>query len=269
MVANLEQRLRYVEGAAAEVRGRHTELSQTTAQIRAAEFRAASDAQMMQAHAHQEALTAQHLREEMRHVQQVTDQLRGSLSHLEGQAELGESEREAVRAHRAALDQEAAQMRAGFMAREQQLVEVKRSLALGEARNAAESRELNAMLQECRALPYAIPPSPRSSAAALPPVPPVTLESHERLLRKYEDAAKEKQSLAAEVHRLSGLVDRMQEEARDTVRPLPTLGHPPAPSRSDTSGLVEDVIHRLVAMGVFIPHGEEGRMGGRPGRSRR
>ena len=41
MVAHLEQRLRYVEGAAAEVRGRHTELSQTTAQIRAAEFRAA------------------------------------------------------------------------------------------------------------------------------------------------------------------------------------------------------------------------------------
>ena len=62
MVANLEARLRYVEGAAAEVRGRHNELNQTTAQIRAAELRAASDAQMMQAHAHQEALTAQHLR---------------------------------------------------------------------------------------------------------------------------------------------------------------------------------------------------------------
>ena len=31
MVANLEARLRYVEGAAAEVRGRHNELNQTTA----------------------------------------------------------------------------------------------------------------------------------------------------------------------------------------------------------------------------------------------
>ena len=89
MVANLEARLRYVEGAAAEVRGRHNELHQTTAQIRAAELRAASDAQMMQAHAHQEALTAQHLRAEMCHVQTVTDQLRGNLNHLEGQAELG------------------------------------------------------------------------------------------------------------------------------------------------------------------------------------
>ena len=194
MVANLEQRLRYVEGAAAEVHGRHSELSQTTAQIRAAELRAASDAQMMQAHAHQEALTARHLRDEMRHVQQVTDQLRGNLNHLEGRAELGESEREAVRAKRAALDHEASQMRAGFMAREQQLAEVKRSLTMSEARNAAESRELNVMLQECRALPQIIPPSPRSPAPALPSVPPVTLEAHERLLRKYENVTKEKQN---------------------------------------------------------------------------
>ena len=142
MVANLEAKLRYVEEATAEVRGRHNELNQTTAQIRAAELRAASDAQMMQAHAHQEALTAQHLRTEMRHVQTVTDQLRGSLNHLESQAELGERERAAVRARRAALDHEASQMRDGFLAREQQLIEVRRSLAESEARNAAESREL-------------------------------------------------------------------------------------------------------------------------------
>ena len=60
---------------------------------------------MMQAHAHQEALTAQHLKADMRHVQTVTDQLRGNLNLLEGQAELGEREREAVRARRAALVQ--------------------------------------------------------------------------------------------------------------------------------------------------------------------
>ena len=48
-------------------------------------------------------------------------------------------------------------MRDGFLVREQQLIEVKRSLADSEARNAAESRELTVMLQECRALPMTIP----------------------------------------------------------------------------------------------------------------
>ena len=52
------------------------------------------------------------------------------------------------------------------MAREQQLVEVKRSLALSEARNATESRELNVMFQECRALPQTI--HPRRPAPPLP-----------------------------------------------------------------------------------------------------
>ena len=89
----------------------------------------------------------------MRHVQTVTDQLRGNLNLMEGQAELGEKEREAVRARRAALDQEALQMRNGFTAREQQLTKVRRPRAESEARSAAESRELSAMLQECRALP--------------------------------------------------------------------------------------------------------------------
>ena len=94
MVANLEARLQYVEGSAAETSGRNTELRQTAAQIRAAELQAASDAQMMEAHAHQEAYAAQHLRAEMNHIQAVTDQLRGNLTVLEGQAELGERESE-------------------------------------------------------------------------------------------------------------------------------------------------------------------------------
>ena len=287
MVANLEARLRYVEGAAAEVHGRHFELNQTTAQIRAAELRAASDAQMMQAHAHQEAMTAQHLRAEMRRVQTVTDELRGNLNHLEGQAELGEREREAVLARRAALDHEASQMRDGFVAREQQLIEVRRSLAESEARNAAESRELAVMLQECRALPRIMPPSPPSATRspcpapplALPVLPPfssVTREEHERILRaaigplestinqlkvQYEDASRDKQSLAEEVNRLTELVDSMQDEASDSVRPLPVVGPCPALSRAefDTAGLVEIVIHRLVSMGVFTPHGDDGR----------
>ena len=199
-----------------------------------------------------------------------------NLNHLEGQAELGEREREAVRAHRAALDQEASQMRDGFMAREQQLIEVNRSFAESEARTAAESRELTVMLQECRALPWIIPPPPRSPAPppALPaptPVPSVTLEEHERILRatvgpldctinqlkvQYESVARDKQSLTDEVHRLSGLVDSMQDEASDVVRQLPVVGPWTASSRveSDTSDVVETVIHRLVSMGMFTPH---------------
>ena len=166
------------------------------------------------------------------------------------------------------------------MAREQQLIEVKRSFAESEARNAAESCELTVMLQECRALPMIIPSSPRSPAPvptplpALPvppPVPSVTLEEHERILRaaigplqstinqlkvQYENSTRETQSFTDEVHRLSGLVGSMQDEASDAVRPLPVVGPWPAPSRveSDTS-VVETVIHRLVTMGVFVPHG--------------
>ena len=51
-------------------------------------------------------------------------------------------------------------MRDSFYAREQQLVQVSRALAESEARNAAESRELTVMLQECRSLPTVMPPSP-------------------------------------------------------------------------------------------------------------
>ena len=75
-------------------------------------------------------MTAQQLRAEMNHVQAVTDRLRGTLNHLEGQAELGEGERGAVLARRAALDHEASQMRDGFMVREQQLIEVSVNVAL-------------------------------------------------------------------------------------------------------------------------------------------
>ena len=165
---------------------------------------------------------------------------------MEGQSELGEKEHEAVRARRAALDQEALQMRNGVTAREQQLTEVKRSLAESEARNAAESRELSVMCQECRALPRSMLPSPRSPAPVhappqppiLPPVPSVTMEEHERILKaaigplestishlkaQCESATRDKQSLAGEVHRLSGLVGRMQDEASDVVRQLPVV----------------------------------------------
>ena len=84
-VANLEARLHYVESSAAEVRGRHEELYQTTAQIRAAELSAASTAQL-RAHAQQEVLTARNLNAEMVHVQTATEQLRSNLSRLESQA---------------------------------------------------------------------------------------------------------------------------------------------------------------------------------------
>ena len=169
-------------------------------------------------------------------------------------------------------------MRNGFTAREQQLTEVKRSFAESEARNAAESRELSVMLQECRALPRIMPPSPRSPAPVpappqypvLPPVPSVTMEEHQRTLKETigplestishlraqcELITRDKQSLADEVHRLSGLVDHMQDEASDAVRQLPAVAHWTASSHvePDTFDVVETVIHRLVSMGVFTP----------------
>ena len=103
-------------------------------------------------------MVARRLRDEMGHVQQVTERLRGSLNHVEGQAELGAQERAALNARRAALDQEANMMREGFAAHERQLATVQQHMAQCEARNAAESRELAAMYQECRALPTRIPP---------------------------------------------------------------------------------------------------------------
>ena len=176
-------------------------------------------------------------------------------------------------------------MRNEFIARERQLVEVKRSLTESEARNAAESRELAVMLSECHALPRVIPPSPRSPASVAPPTPPisppvpsVTLEEHQRLLRaaisplestinqlkvQYENVTKDRESLAREVSRLSGLVDNMQDEASDAVGQLPLVGPGSASSHPEigAADVAQDVIHRLVSMGVFVTHDEDGRRG--------
>ena len=153
----LEARLRYVETAAAEVCGRHDELYQTTAQVQAADRNAATHAREMHAHAQQDARMACRLLAEMRHAEQATGLLRDNFAYLEGQAELGTEERAALQDRRAALDQESAQMRAGVYAQEQQLALVKQTLVQNESRNAAESRELAAMFQECRALPARLP----------------------------------------------------------------------------------------------------------------
>ena len=118
----------------------------------------------------------------MAQVQTVTDRLRGNLSNLESEARLGEQERQSALLRRAALDQEALQMMDGFLAREQQLVRFKLSLAESEARNAAESRELSAMFHECRSF---MPPSPMLRSPAVTPSHPgaVSREEHERILR--------------------------------------------------------------------------------------
>ena len=71
--------------------------------------------------------------------------------------------------------------------------------------------------------------------------------------------------LMSELTRLSGLLDAMQSEATDNVRQLPLLGPGPGVplAGSESPDVVQTVIHRLVSMGVFTPHGEEGRMGTR------
>ena len=103
-------------------------------------------------------MVARRLRDEMGHVELVTERLRGSLSHVEGQAELGAHERVALIARRDALDQEANAMRAGFATHGRNLLTIQQNIAQIEARNAAESRELADMYHECRALPTRIPP---------------------------------------------------------------------------------------------------------------
>ena len=85
----------------------------------------------------------------------------------------------------------------------------------------------------------------------------------ELLKIQYESDAKDTRRLADEVSRLTGLVDAMQDEASDSVRPLPVVGPGTAssPAESDTAEVVQTVSHRLVSMGVFTPRGEEGRRG--------
>ena len=111
-------------------------------------------------------------------------------------------------------------------------------------------------------------------------IPTVTIAEHERLLRAavgpleqtikhlkehLEAATKDKQALMSELTRLSGLLDAMQSEATDNVRQLPMLGSGTGAhlAGSDSPDVVQTVIHRLVSMGVFTPHGEEGRRGTR------
>ena len=108
----------------------------------------------------------------------------------------------------------------------------------------------------------------------------MTLEEHERLLRdvlsplelaverlsaQCESELEEKQKLSDEVARLTGLVDDMQAEASDSLRPLPTVSlgtassHPMPSTPSDTDDLTQAVIHRLASMGLLNPRSEEDR----------
>ena len=83
------------------------------------------------------------------------------------------------------------------------------------------------------------------------------------LKSQLETATKDKQDLMSELSRLSGLLDTMQSEASDNVRQLPMLGSGTGThlAGSDSPDVIQTVIHRLVSMGVFVPHGEEGRRG--------
>ena len=144
------------------------------------------------------------------------------------------------------------------MAREQQLLQFKRTLVIGQEQNAAEKQELAYMLQECR-MPPSAPSTPRAAlpAGMVPPLPvlpapsstggeppsgAMTVEEHDKLMKAiigpleeklghiqtlYENERKDKKILLADVTRLHGLIDSMQSElseARDVVSPLPPSG---------------------------------------------
>ena len=175
LVADLQARLRHAESTADEAHGHRVELHQAAAQIKVAEHKAASDALLMQAHAQEEAMVARRLHAEMCNVQAATDRLRENLAQLENRVELGAIDREAVVAYRSALETEASQMKSEFAMQEQQLAGARQTLLLGQACNAAQSHELAALFQRCRALPAAVPApqyaesSTRSQALPTPP----------------------------------------------------------------------------------------------------
>ena len=282
-VADLQARLRLAEGVAEQAHGRHLELHQAVTQVKIAECKAASDAQMMEVQAQHEAMAARQLRADMQNVHTATDRLRGTLSELEERAELREADRHEVAAYRSALDQQAAQLRTEFSAKEQQLMQLKQALVHGQEQNAAEKRQLAFMLQECRMPPVSAPPTPR--AFVPPQVPPLpglpapssssggppagmTVEEHERLMKAvigpleeklnrlhamYEGEKKDKHALLGDVNRLSGLVDTMQAEARDVVPPLPSAEARASQSRtvSDFEDVVETMLHRLALRGAI------------------
>ena len=197
-VADLQARLRQAEGVAEQAHGRHLELHQAVAQVKIAEFKAASDAQMMEAQAQHEALAARQLRAEMQNVHTATDRLRGNLSELEERAELREADRHEVAAYRSALDRQAAQLRSEFSEKERQLMQFKRALVQGQEQNAAEKRELAFMLQECSMPPVSAPTTPRVfMPPQVPPLPglpapsssggdaaaAMTMEEHEKRMK--------------------------------------------------------------------------------------
>eukprot|EP00974_Lingulodinium_polyedra_P068839 6666280-Lingulodinium_polyedra.AAC.1 len=69
----LEGQLRFVEGAAAETRGRHDELRRTTLAVFAAEENAATAGQQYEEHARREAVIARSINAEMTTVEAATD----------------------------------------------------------------------------------------------------------------------------------------------------------------------------------------------------
>ena len=151
------------------------------------------------------------------------------------------------------------------MTQENQLRDIMQSLAQSEARNASESQELTLMLQECRALPRSASPrlatpaiGPPMAPPSSPPMPMVPKDEHVKFMKAAEStisqlrahcerAIKERRYLNDEVRRLTGLVDSPLREVRASSR--------------DSSEIIDDVIHRLVTMGVFTPNNSAGLSG--------
>ena len=290
-VAHLQSRLQHAEGIAEQAGWRHTELQQAVAQVKVAEFKAASDAQMMEAHAQLEAMAARQLKAEMQNVHTATDRLRGTLSELEERAELREADRQEIAACRLSLDQQALQLRSEFSVKEQQLMKINQDLVHGQEQIAAEKRQLAWMLQECRMPPPSAPSTPRGG---LPPqVPPLplltasspasgnammTMNDHEQRMKAaigpleerinqlqamYESERQDKRKLLADVNRLNEAVDSMQSEARDTVTPLTEVrarmygpqNRPDSGTQDVVESAAQAVIHHLALTGA---------LGGRP-----
>ena len=187
-VADLQSRLRHAESVAEQAGWRHIELHQAVAQVKIAECKAASDAQMMEAHAQHEAIAARQIKAEMQNVHTAADRLRGTLSELEERAELREVDRQEVAAYRMSLDQQASQLRSEFSVKEQQLMQFKRELVHGQEQIAAEKRQLATMLQECRMPPASAPSTPRGGMP--PQVPPLPVLAAPSLASGDKEASK-------------------------------------------------------------------------------
>ena len=275
-VCHLEDRLSKLENEAYQVVGQNSALMDTTRAIRAAELYAANVGRHYETQAHREASAAVALADEVGSVKAATATLRDQLRDAESNAAVSAEEKRQLVAQRQRLDSETELMVNQLLNEKERLRLVGDDVARGQAANAAESKRLNDLHEQCVALQT-------QALSAPPPLPPpsgaprdnsIPLWQHQEILDQafvMQVAPPLQQALAGrdqmindlrvklmetntEMTRISALCNSLQDESRNVV---PPLAGPTNPAPLDYDRLCETMLHRFVSLGVIKQPSQE------------